>query len=78
MSFSVCILIFISAKQSRQTACNFCIFRVSNETRGQSRPLVSFYDVLIPLLILRIRCVKDLKAMVAISIFEESEFLAEL
>jgi len=33
------------------TGCNFRPFGVLNGTRGQNRPLVSFYDILKPSLI---------------------------
>ncbi len=49
--------------------------RVPNGTRGQNRPLVSFYDILKPSLIQRMRGTEILRERVATFKFEKLGFL---
>ena len=60
------------------TGCNFCPLRVPNGTRGQNRPLVSFYDILKSPLNLRMRRMGYVKKKVAIFFLKNMSFLAEL
>jgi hypothetical protein len=51
---------------------------IPNGTRGQNRPLVSFHDILKPLLILRMSSMGSVKKKVATFFLKKSSFLAEL
>ena len=52
--------------------------RVPNGTRGQNRPLVSFYDILKHPLILRMRCSVIFRERVATFFLKKMSFLSEL
>ena len=52
--------------------------RVPRGTRGQNRPLVSFYDILKPQLIQRMRCTVIFRERNATFLLKNMSFLAEL
>jgi len=73
-------VLFIGSKtiKVKLTSCNFHPFGVPRGTRGQNRPLVSFYDILKLPLIQRMRCTVIFRERVATFFLKKMSFLAEL